>query len=115
MLKQVVPDYITTSGVILTQEFVADLYSSEGGFLPSECSDIEFATSLIGGGINFSWDTPIPNWGGDFVVEVGLMKYLGVTYNPGRSTLGFSLGASFSLPFINISLPVSDNAIGPLN
>lgn len=114
VLRKLAPDYITTSGVILTEEFVADWYSSDKGFLPSECSDINLSTALIGGGINFSWDTTLSSWGGNYVIEVGIFKHLGVTYNPWKRKIGFSIGASASLPFVNISLPVYDNAIGPL-
>jgi|GEM_PF-907429 len=114
VLKKLAPDHITTAGVLLTEEFVADWYSSDKGFLPSECSDINFSTALIGGGINFSWDTSTTSWGGDYTIEVGIFKHLGVTYNPIKRKIGLSIGASVSLPFVNFSVPVLDNAIGPL-
>jgi hypothetical protein len=108
------PDNITTSGIILTEEFVGHWYSSSDGLLPCEASDINFTTALIGGGATAYWDTPLPSWWSNFDITLGPMKNFGLVYNPKTSQVGISLGASLSLPGVNVSIPVDPQAIGPV-
>jgi hypothetical protein len=42
------------------------------------------------------------------------MKNLGLVYNPKTGQIGLSLGASASIPGVNVSIPVESQAIGPV-
>ena len=43
------PDNVTTSDIILTEEFVAHWYSSSDGLFPCEASDVNITTAFLGG------------------------------------------------------------------
>ncbi len=48
----------------------------------------------------------------DFDITLGPMKNLGLVYNPKTGQIGLSLGASASIPWVNVSIPVDSQAIG---
>lgn len=88
------------------------MYDSSDGWFPSN-SDINAASALIGGGVNFYWDTPLPRWGSNSDIAIGPVKNLGLLYNPGTGQVGFSIGLTISIPWVNVSVPVDPQAIGP--
>ena len=113
-LKHMKPDNVTMSGMLVTTEYESHLYSSSEGWLPCPNSDINFTTGLLGGGTDLLWDTSIPTWGPDIELQIGLLKYLGLLYNPKTGQIGFSLGVSASIPVVNVTVPLGPQEMGPI-
>jgi RHS repeat-associated protein len=96
---------ITIGGTILIFDFSTQIYDSNKGFFPSVETDIGVSTTLVGGGIQITFDTPIPSNTSpddDFNISLALMsKYLGVTYNTelSRGSVNFGIGKGLPITF----------------
>jgi len=99
---------IVVGGSAFGFDFSSSLYDSDKGWFPSNKMNASNSTTLFGGGIQFTFDTPIEsrnNACDDLNVSIGMGKYLGVTYNTELTHGSVNLGLGLGLP-ITFSKPL---------
>ncbi len=91
-------------GSLMGIDFSAVAYDSNKGWFPSTKTNIDVSTTVFGGGVQFTFDTPVESRTTpceDVNVSMGMGKYLGVTYNTelsrGSVNIGLGLGSPISL------------------
>ena len=99
-------------------DFSATLYDSNKGWFPSTTTNIGVSTTAFGGGLQFTFDTPVDSRScpdDDVNVSLGVFsKYLGITYNTELSRSSVNLGLGLGLP-ISISTSIENFAQGLSN
>jgi len=83
-------------------DFSTTIYDSGQGWFPSTITDIDVSTTLVGGGIKITFDTPIESYSTPdryLNVSLGILsKYLGITYNTELSRGSLNIGAGLGIP-----------------
>jgi len=105
---------INYGGSLMGIDFSATLYDANKGWFPSTTTGIGVSTTAFGGGIQFTFDTPVEsrtNPCKDVNVSMGMGKYLGVTYNIELSRGSVNIGLGLGLP-VTFSTPVQNFAEG---
>ena len=106
---------INYGGSLMGMDFSATLYDSNKGWFPSTTTDIGVSTTAFGGGLQFTFDTPVDSRScpdDDVNVSLGVFsKYLGVTYNTELSHGSVNIGLGLGLP-ISFSTPIENFAQG---
>jgi RHS repeat-associated protein len=108
---------INYGGSLMGIDFSATVYDSNRGWFPSTTTDIGVSTTVVGGGLQFTFDTPVEsrtNPCEDVNVSLGLGKYLGVTYNLELSRASINLGLGLGLP-VSFSTPIQNFTQGLSN
>lgn len=97
-------------GSLMGIDFSAIAYDSKKGWFPSTTTDIDVSTTVVGGGIQILFDTPVvsrTDKSEDVNVSLGMGKYLGVTYNTELSRGSVNMGLALGLP-ISFSTPIQN-------
>jgi hypothetical protein len=96
---------IKVGGSLIGADFTTTIYDSNKGWFQSTTTDIGVSTTAFGGGLQFTFDTPVESMScpdDDVNVSLGLFsKYLGITYNTelSRGSINVGLGLGLQITF----------------
>jgi hypothetical protein len=92
---------VNVGGSGFFMDLSATVYDSKKGWFPSTETIGSVSTTLVGGGIQITFDTGVEsrtNPINDVLVSLGLAKYLGITYNTELSRGSINIGLGLGLP-----------------
>jgi hypothetical protein len=95
-------------------DFSMIIYDSNAGWFPNPKTEIGVSTTLVGAGLQFTFDTPVESKtcsDEDVIVSLGLSKYLGSSFNTELSRGSLNVGIGLGLP-ANLSSSIENFTVG---